>query len=437
MPEMMTIPKEEWANLQRRLKKMATERSYFQLIHTLVNNLSTVSGLENVVESIIETVIDSIGGTNVSIYYLMIGHDIYFVDAYGNKRRFTAINDIEDSLVKSAFETRMFQEYAHSFIDTKLRSPEFTQASSWAFPLIVGPDIIGVLKMDDMLMTADSVYKQLQVFFNYAAYVLKNEILSSSRLKKAYDEIEAANKDLESFTYSVSHDLRAPLRHIESYSRILEEDYAEGLTDEGKEVLDVIVMSVHKMRNLIDDLLKFSRLGRQGLNRSEVDMTVLIEEAFAELRPNDQNIQLKIHPLPTVFVDLRMMHQVWINLLSNAIKYTSHRNMSIIEIGCKHEDKQSTFYIKDNGIGFKMEYVDKLFGVFTRLHGSEDFEGTGVGLAIVQRIIQRHGGRIWAEGKINEGAMFYFTVPTRKHKDTKESTQEAGNRKQETVSRKQ
>lgn len=417
MSDMMTIPTEEWNRLQQRLQKMATERSYGQLIHTLVNNLSAVSGLENVVASIIRTIIDSIGGTNVSIYYL-IGHDIYVADAYGNKKTFADRNDIDDSLVKSAFETWKFQEYAHDFSDTQLKAPEFTQASSWAFPLIVGSHIIGVLKMNDMMMTAHSVHKQLQAFFNYAALVLHNQIQSSSRLKKAYDEIEAANKDLESFTYSVSHDLRAPLRHIETYSRILEEDYGEELSDEGKEVLDVIVMSVHKMRNLIDDLLQFSRLGRQGLNISEVDMTVLVKEAFAELRPDEHKIRLHIHPLPTVHVDLRMMHQIWINLLSNAIKYSSHQSLSVIEVGCTEENGQYRFYIKDNGIGFKMQYVDKLFGVFTRLHGSEEFEGTGVGLAIVQRVIQRHGGRIWAEGKVNEGATFYFTVPARKSCDT-------------------
>ncbi len=236
------------------------------------------------------------------------------------------------------------------------------------------------------------------------------------RVQQRTAQLEAANKELQSFTYSVSHDLRAPLRHIESYSRILEKDYTDILDDESKQVLGVIVTSVRKMKALIDDLLAFSRLGRKGLNMSNVDMTKLVEEVFAEVKSTDQDVQLTLHPLATIYADRVMMRQVWINLLSNAIKFSSLQDISMIEIGSKVEDDQCMFYIRDNGAGFNMRYVEKLFGVFQRLHSSKDFEGTGVGLAIVQRIIHRHDGRIWAESKVNEGTTLYFTIPQEERK---------------------
>jgi len=232
------------------------------------------------------------------------------------------------------------------------------------------------------------------------------------RVQQRTAQLEVANKELESFTYSVSHDLRAPLRHIEGFSRILEEDYTDRLDDEGRRVLEVIVTSVQKMKTLIDELLTFSRLGKKGLSIATVDMTKLVEEVFAEVKPADRDVQLNLHPLPMVYVDLALMRQVWTNLLSNAIKFSSHKEISVIEIGSKVDNNQDVFYITDNGVGFDMQYADKLFGVFQRLHGSEEFGGTGVGLAIVQRIIHRHSGRIWAESKVGEGTTFYFTVPS-------------------------
>ncbi len=235
------------------------------------------------------------------------------------------------------------------------------------------------------------------------------------RVQQRTAQLEAANKELESFTYTVSHDLRAPLRHIEGFSRILEEDYTDILDDEGKRVFGIIITSARKMKALIDDLLAFSRLGRKGLSMSDVDMTKLVEEVFSELKSADQEVQLNLHPLPTVYADRTLMRQVWINLVSNAIKFSFHQDISMIEIGSKVDNDQYLLYIKDNGAGFDMQYADKLFGVFQRLHSSEDFEGTGIGLSIVQRVIQRHGGRIWAEGNVGKGAAFYFTVPHSKN----------------------
>ena len=219
-------------------------------------------------------------------------------------------------------------------------------------------------------------------------------------------QLEAANKELEAFSYSVSHDLRAPLRAIDGFSRILLEDYIENLDEEGKRVLSVIRNNTQKMGQLIDDLLLFSRLGRREITPSDIRMTELAKGVFEEIKPsaNGQNLQFNVKTLPLAQGDRSMMKQVFVNLLSNAIKFTRQKEMATIEIGGTNDGVENIYYVKDNGVGFDMQYVNKLFGVFQRLHSSEEFEGTGVGLAIVQRIIHRHGGRVWAEGKVGRGS---------------------------------
>jgi PAS domain S-box-containing protein len=228
-------------------------------------------------------------------------------------------------------------------------------------------------------------------------------------------QLQAANQELEAFSYSVSHDLRAPLRAIDGFSRILLEDYIKNLDEEGKRVLNVIRNNTQKMGQLIDDLLLFSRLGRQDISPSDISMAELAKGAFEEIKPpaNERNLQFNMKTLPIAQGDRSMMKQVFANLLSNAIKFTRPKEMATIEIGGTNNGVENVYYVKDTGVGFDMQYVNKLFGVFQRLHSSEEFEGTGVGLAIVQRIIHRHGGRVWAEGKVNEGATFYFSLPAK------------------------
>ncbi|MDY0092539.1 MAG: ATP-binding protein [Candidatus Vecturithrix sp.] len=230
------------------------------------------------------------------------------------------------------------------------------------------------------------------------------------RVQQRTAELEKANKDLETFTYSVSHDLHAPLRHITGFAHILEKDYAEQLGDTGKEILNVITGSVRRMQDMIDALLAFSRSGRKAIRKTAVDMMKLVHQVFEEVKPQDREIRFILHPLPSVVGDLAMLHQVWLNLLTNAIKFSAHQDSPCIEIGSKGEQNEKIFYIQDNGVGFDMQYVGKIFDVFQRLHSSRDFEGNGVGLAIVQRIIERHGGRVWAQGQVNQGATFYFTL---------------------------
>lgn len=224
---------------------------------------------------------------------------------------------------------------------------------------------------------------------------------------------EALN-DLEGFGYSVSHDLRTPLRAIDGFSRQLLKRYADKLDDEGKRYLNVVRDNTKKMSQLIDDILAFSRMGRLDISMSEVNMDGLAREVFEELRPNfaGRELTMEIKPLPPVHGDQAMLRQVWVNLLSNAIKFTRPKAAAQVEVGGRTEGAEQIYYIKDNGAGFNMQYADKLFGVFQRLHGNEEFEGTGIGLAIVKRVITRHDGRVWAEGKVDEGATFYFTLPS-------------------------
>jgi PAS domain S-box-containing protein len=234
----------------------------------------------------------------------------------------------------------------------------------------------------------------------------------NAELEHRANELQTVNKELEAFSYSVSHDLRAPIRAIDGFSRILLGDFSDKLDEEGKRFLSVIRKNTQNMGQLIDDLLAFSRLGRQEVKPSEIDMSGLAKTIFEELKSTnlEQTIQLNINSLPHAHGDRAMIRQVFVNLLSNAIKFSRKKERSVIEVRGWVEEIENVYYVKDNGVGFDMNYVDKLFGVFQRLHSQGEFEGTGVGLALVQRIIHRHGGRVWAEGKVGEGAAFYFTL---------------------------
>lgn len=236
-------------------------------------------------------------------------------------------------------------------------------------------------------------------------------------LEKQAEQLQAANKELEAFSYSVSHDLRAPLRAIDGYTRILVEDYESLLDNEGKRICGVISREARRMGQLIDDLLSFSRLGRKEMYSSKIDMNALAASVFEELikEENQERIDFELAKLPMARGDSSLIRQVWVNLLSNAIKFTSKKERSVIEVGSKHTREENIYYVRDNGAGFDMEYGNKLFGVFQRLHTESEFGGTGVGLAIVQRIIRRHGGRVWAQGEVEKGATFYFALPRKEN----------------------
>ncbi len=231
--------------------------------------------------------------------------------------------------------------------------------------------------------------------------------------EKRTTELEEVNKELESFSYSVSHDLRAPLRAISGFSEVLAADYINQLDDEAKILFSEITRNAKKMGELIDNLLEFSRLSRQDIFRDTINMNEIVRNIVEELKrlePN-RNIDLDIQELPTVEGDKNMMKQLFFNLVSNAFKYTGKKEKAIIEIGSYTRDLNQVFYLKDNGAGFDPRYYSKLFGVFQRLHSSMEFEGTGVGLAIVHKIATKHGGEVWAEGRVGEGASFYVSLP--------------------------
>jgi len=231
-------------------------------------------------------------------------------------------------------------------------------------------------------------------------------------LEQRTSDLAAANKELEAFSYSVSHDLRAPLRHIDGFSKLLLDEYRAELPEQAQHYLTRIREGTLRMGQLADDLLNLSRLGRKELTCQFADLNALVEAVLADLKAETRarNITWRTHPLPTVECDPGLIRQVFANLLSNAVKFTRPREHAVIEVGATTHQGRRVLFVRDNGVGFSMKYADKLFGIFQRLHRPEEFEGTGVGLATVERIIHKHGGRVWAEGELNQGATFYFTL---------------------------
>lgn len=269
------------------------------------------------------------------------------------------------------------------------------------------------------LFNSDGIVEQGMVISVDITEIKKaeNEIreLNSKLEKKVVagtEQLVAANKELEAFSYSVSHDLRAPLRAVDGYTRMIQEDYGKLFDEEGRRLLETVQSNAKRMGVLIDDLLAFSRLGKKDLLKTEVNMTANASAALTEINKTvDHRSAIIIDDLYPSQADYGLISQVFINLISNAIKYSAKKEKPVIRVRSEMKDGEIVYSVSDNGAGFDMRYVGKLFGVFQRLHGIEEFEGTGVGLAIVKRIVNKHGGRVWAEGKPNEGATFYFTLP--------------------------
>lgn len=247
--------------------------------------------------------------------------------------------------------------------------------------------------------------------------ILLNQDLEK-KVEKRTVQLTEANKELEAFTYTVSHDLRAPLRAIKGFLNYFDEDYSKHLNDDAGKLIQMIRQNADKMGQLIDDLLKFSKYNAVKLNPANVDMHAMANEIFNELTGSESNKPDFIcNKLESVNCDASLMRQVWINLISNSIKFSKKNTNASIITGSKRENGMLTYYIEDNGVGFDMKYADKLFNVFQRLHSQREFDGTGAGLAIVKRIIERMGGKVWATGKVNEGATFYFSLPCPEESD--------------------
>ena len=294
-----------------------------------------------------------------------------------------------------------------------------------AMPMIAGGELIGAISFGgergpfpaEQVNIAREVATQLAIALTQARLherVRGHADELEKRVRERTSELQAANKELEAFSYSVSHDLRTPLRAVDGFASILHTDYAERLDEEGRRLLARVRTNSQRMGVLIDDLLAFSRLGRQPLRTQRVVLDGLVSEVLDELRPehNGRAIQFTVGALGSADADRTLLKQALLNLLGNAIKFTRNTNAAAIEIGCREpaNGEAKVYYVKDNGAGFDMRYADKLFGVFQRLHRVDEFEGSGVGLATVQRIINRHGGRVWADSKLGEGSAFYFTL---------------------------
>ncbi len=235
----------------------------------------------------------------------------------------------------------------------------------------------------------------------------------NEQLKRHVDELAEANRELEAFNYSVSHDLRVPLRFIKTFAEVVMEEHAAGLDEEGGRLIASIRSHAVRMDELINALIMLSRVGRQELHASTLDMERIALAVFDELKPAlaDREVRFTVQPLPEASGDLPLVRQVFSNLIGNAMKFTRHVKAAEIEVGGRAEDFEIVYFVKDNGAGFDMRFADKLFGAFQRLHSQKEFEGTGIGLSIVQRIVARHGGRVWAESSPGEGATFYFSLP--------------------------
>lgn len=261
--------------------------------------------------------------------------------------------------------------------------------------------------------------RDLQIAIEFALYKSKMELemrkLNRSLQRRASD-LEGAFKDMETFSCAVSHDLMAPLRVIEGFSATVLEDYADKLDEKGRKMLDRIRGNTEKMRRLIDDLLEFSRVSTKGIHRSEINLEAMTTGVIRELETTagGKNIRFELKNMPVAFGDPSMIRQVLVNLLSNAVKFTRTKDTAIIEAGGHENGNENVYYVKDSGVGFDMKFADKLFILFQRIHAAHQFEGTGVGLVIVKKIIEKHGGRVWAEGRQDEGATFYFALPRKK-----------------------
>jgi signal transduction histidine kinase len=307
-------------------------------------------------------------------------------------------------------ESRLFLEALHKSTEHNLG--EANQAAQRI------QESVGTAKRSAMIEAMGSLLLALVAAFLLARVVSQTESAAQAievlnrELEGRVGELTEVNHELEAFTYSVSHDLRAPLRHIDGFSKILLDDSADHLSPTGKRAVDRIRYGAQQMGRMIDDLLEFSRLGRRDVARRPTNLRALVDESLEILKPamEERAIDLRIGELPMLDCDPALLRHVMVNLLSNAIKFTRDNTPAVIEIGQITGKEAPVVYVRDNGVGFDMRYVDKLFGIFQRLHRREDFEGVGVGLATVQRVIHKHGGRVWAESEIGKGTTFYFAL---------------------------
>jgi PAS domain S-box-containing protein len=401
----------------RRVLKEGEVRDYALAIHDASGKITDVSfnasaykDAAGMVRGIFATARDVTETKKLSLYARSIieaSLDPFITNSTDGK-----IMDVNEATIKIAGVSRV--KLIGSDFSTYFTEPHKARA---AYELVFKQGFVA----DYPLVIRSQDGKLTDVLYNASVYKDdKGNVLGvtgvardNTQVKKETEEVASASREMEAFSGSASHDLRAPLRVIDGFAQVLLEDYSEKLDDAGKQIIFNIRESSARMQKLINDLLDFSRLGTQEIKKEYVAMNALVKDVFEELKKAvpKRKIELHLQKLPDSRADINTLRVVWTNLLSNAIKYTGAKDIAVIEVGSKVEDNQTIYYVKDNGIGFDMKYIDKLFNVFQRLHSIEEFEGTGVGLANVRRVIERHGGKTWAEGKDGEGSTFYFTLP--------------------------
>ncbi len=397
-----------------------------QLLVRTVQELSMARSIERVME-IVRTAARQLTGADGATFVLRDGDKCYYADEdaisplwKGNRfpihtciSGWAMLNKqpavIEDIYVDSRIP---HDAYRPTFVKSLAMVPIRTMApigalgNYWARQRMPTPEEVTLLQSlaDITAVTIENVnvYNELE-----------NRVRErTEQLEAANLQLQSVNKELEAFSYSVSHDLRAPLRMVIGYAEILNDESGPNLTADAKNALDTLQRNAHRMNQLIDDLLRFAHLGRKAIGKTQVSNDQTVKAVIEELNSSAARVNFKVNVLPDCYADFSMLKQVWINLISNAIKYSRNHPQPVVEIGAYDDGGEVIYFVKDNGAGFDMTYAHKLFGVFQRLHGDREFEGTGIGLALVKRIVSKHGGRVWAEGAIGKGATFYFALPT-------------------------
>ena len=379
-----------YANVRRTPAELdASELRYRRLFETAQDGILILDAETGMVDDVNPFLITLLGYSREQFLGKAIWELGFFKDVAANAQKFAELRDKE------------YVRYEHLPLETSDGRRVAVEFVSNVY-LVAGAKVIQCNVRDiSARRKAEEALSQLRA-----------ELEARVTLRTA--ELQAANRELEAFSYSVSHDLRTPLRAVDGFSQAVLEDFGDLLPATGREQLLTIRRAAQKMGCLIDDLLAFSRLSRAPLIKRPVNTEGLVRGALTELAAQRAGriVDLRIGALPGCSGDPALLKQVWLNLLSNALKYTRKREQAVVEIGCLKTNGTDTFFVRDNGTGFDLRYADKLFGVFQRFHRAEDYEGTGVGLAIVQRIVQRHGGRVWAEATVDRGATFYFTLET-------------------------
>jgi signal transduction histidine kinase len=440
---------------EARARKLAREKSYLQLAIQLMSRVGGSVGLDDTIGGVLSGLLENIGGTDALLYYFA-DDQIHCVETFGDRRTIAVIDDRQVAEVIASRRPIVVE----TPVDKALLGPPFTAAWLWVVPLLVGDEVVGAIRLTNMPISFQTLDYVLPTLFGYVALTLKNAITNHAQLKEAYaglqqahdalarenearrlaelqlrevngslegqvaertrelqatiDTLSRANAELERFAYVASHDLQEPVRTVVSFSQLLERRLGSQAEAEIREYLDFIIAGARRMGTLIHDLLEYSRAGNRQTAPGPVCLAEVLSAACDNLHAliEDRQAKLEAADLPTVKGDSMQLIELFQNLIANAIKFTHGDARPTVRIDAQPDGNFWLLSIADNGIGIEPEYFDRIFVIFQRLHNCETYPGTGVGLALCKRIVERHGGRIWVESQPGEGSVFRFTLPT-------------------------